>query len=186
MSEYHPHRMKPLPSVEYLKERLVYRDGMLFWQKRPRGDFRTQRACSVWNARYGGKRAGCPMTNGYRLICLNEAKFLEHRVIFHMVKEPLTQFDYVDHRDTDHTNNHDDNLRKCTHAQNLKNQPARQNALPKHVCWSKRERKYKVGIRSDGVHHFIGTFADLGDAARAAEEASKRLHGEFRNTVVPV
>lgn len=121
------------------------------------------------------------MTNGYRMVAILDTKFLESRLIFHMMIRPLVGRETVDHRDQDHSNNRHNNLRACSHARNLLNQPGRRSpdGLPKHVHWSKRERKYKVSMRADGARHFIGTFSELADAAAAAADARSRLHGEF-------
>lgn len=179
------HDMKPLPPIEYLRECLEYRDGKLVWLERPEHHpFKDARMRNVWNGTYAGKQAGSEMANGYRLISLDNAKFLEHRIIYHMMRGPLDPSKFIDHIDYDHTNNRIENLRPCSHAENLMNQPGRLSkygVLPKHVRWSKNERKFKVCMRANGSVHHIGTFETIDAAEAAAAKARQRLHGEFQN-----
>lgn len=172
---------RSIPSAEFLHQRFAYCDGMLFWKARPLSDFRTKRAASSWNARYAGTRAGSPMSNGYRMIAILNTKFLEHRIIFQMMIRPLSHKERVDHVDQDFTNNRHQNLRACSHAQNLMNQPGRRSSacMPKHVYWSAREKKFKVAMRAKGIKHNIGTFKTLEEARSAAEAARMVLHGEY-------
>lgn len=175
-------RRRALPPREFVASILIYRDGCLFWRVRPSSHFKTLRTANVWNGTWAGKRAGSPMLNGYRMISIDGVKFLEHRLICHLMNGVVGVSDEVDHIDHDHTNNHAENLRACTHAQNSMNQPGRQQKygpLPRHVHWSARERKFKVTLRANGAVHFIGTFADLSQADAAARAARKRLHGEY-------
>lgn len=174
---------RPLPSRHYLAECFTYCAGALLWKKRPRHHFATPRAMKSFNAARAGSRAGAPMRNGYRVVSIGGVKFLEHRVIFHMLvglHDAMT----VDHIDLDFSNNRITNLRCCSHAENLMNLPRRdriagRDHLPKHVYWSKREKKYKVGLRARGRRVHVGTFATLEQASAAAARARKELHGEF-------
>lgn len=175
-----------LPSPEWLRDRLEYRDGGLFWKRRPLEDFASRRTHKGWNTSFAGKRAGSPMSNGYRMVAILGTKFLEHRIIFHMEVRAIQPGETVDHEDQDHTRNDPGNVRACTHAQNLMNQPGRRpgSSLPKHVYWSALEKRYKVQMRANGKVHFIGTFTDLTEASFAASEARSRLHGEFADNRV--
>ena len=174
---------KPMPERRELERLLTFRDGRLYWRRRDRRDFSSDRAMNIWNSRYAGSVAGGAMSNGYRLISIGNSKYLEHRIIFHMIVRDLLPAECVDHIDLDQTNNSPTNLRACTHAQNLMNQPGRRphGSLPKHVSWSKRERKFKVGFRANGKQHHIGTFATVAEADEAARAARAALHGEFSN-----
>ena len=174
-------KFRPLPAPEWLRDRLEYRGGMLFWKQRPISDFFDERAFKIWNSQNANRRAGSSMSNGYRMVSMLGTKFLEHRIIFQMEKRALRAGETVDHSDQNHVRNEVDNFRGCTHAQNLMNQPGRRpgSALPKHVYWSKREQRYKVAMRANGSVHNIGTYSDLEIASAAAKEARDRLHGEF-------
>lgn len=176
---------KPLPDASYLRECLEYRaDGTLHWLWRSELHFKSKRSYATWNATYAGKRAGSPMKNGYRLISLDEVKFLEHRIIYAIEHGTIPNGCSIDHIDHNHRNNCIENLRACSHAENLWNQPPRGRThngivLPTHVVWNKLEKKYKVEVRVKNRRVFVGTFALLDDAARAATEAAAKLRGEF-------
>lgn len=174
---------KPMPDRGYLHECLRYEDGRLFWRNRPEHHFRSHKAWAIALATASGRRAGSPMRNGYRLIHLDGQKYLEHRLIYHMLISPLEEQQRVDHIDHDHTNNRWQNLRACSHAENAMNQPGRPSkyGTPKGVHWSVREQKYKVAMRAGGKVHFVGTFATLEAASDAAHAARLRLHGQFAN-----
>lgn len=181
MTRRSTHDIKPLPPMELLRSIFHYkRNGQLFWKRRTVG-FASNRACSIWNSRFVGMRAGYRMQTGYRLITVNNVRYLEHRIIYHLLRGPLSSKDYVDHLDYNAANNKISNLRKCSHAQNLMNQPGRsRKGLPKHVTWSNLEQKYKVKIRSHGAIYNLGTFAILDHAIKAAERGAAELHGAFR------
>ena len=174
---------KPMPERSELERLLTFRDGRLYWLPRGRKDFRSDRAMKSWNSRYAGAVAGGIMSNGYRLISIGNSKYLEHRIIFHMLVRDLHPEECIDHIDLDISNNSIGNLRACTHAQNLMNQPGRRplGSLPKHVFWSKREQKFKVGFRANGKRHHVGTFGTAAEADEAARAARAVLHGEFAN-----
>lgn len=87
----------------------------------------------------------------------------------------------VDHINSNRLDNRRENLRLCSHAENMRNRN-------KHRCG----RKYK-GVKPDGNKFtskitargqtlWLGTFATDIEAARAYDEAAIRLHGEFAKT----
>ena len=169
-------RRRALPSPAELERLFRYEDGCLYW--RPREE--TSGRVRYWNSRFAGQRAGGVQPNGYRAVCVENVRFLEHRLIYQMILGPVPAEAEIDHRDTDRLNNRIENLRACLHAQNAMNSGARgARELPKHVYWSTLERRYKVQLRANGSTHHIGTFLSLDEASAAAAEARARLHGEF-------
>lgn len=87
----------------------------------------------------------------------------------------------VDHKDTDGLNNTKANLRLATASDNACNVrlSTRNRSGRKGVSWSAQKGRWQVHICRHGVRRNLGLFCDLEEAARAYEEASKRLHGEF-------
>ena len=94
--------------------------------------------------------------------------------------------DYGDRREADHINhnildNRQDNLRICTHQQNMMNQKSRLNASSrfKGVYWDKQHNKWRVAIRIDGHKKYLGLFDIEELAALTYDMVAIREHGEF-------
>jgi hypothetical protein len=87
----------------------------------------------------------------------------------------------VDHINGNGLDNRRCNLRPCTNSQNLCNRGRTRNNTSgyKGVSWDKRAHKWEASIGVDGKHKHLGRFDSREDAARAYNEAAKRLHGNF-------
>ena len=88
----------------------------------------------------------------------------------------------VDHRNGDGLFNCKENLRLCTHQQNMHNRqhPSKNNQLGvKGVYWNKREKKFKTQIRINRKLLHLGYFNVLGDADSAYRIAEEKYFGEF-------
>lgn len=84
----------------------------------------------------------------------------------------------VDHINHDTLDNRKENLRVCTHRQNM------QNLLPDHytskfpgVCWMSFNSKWQATILLNGKRKYLGQFDDEREAAKAYE-AAVRATGE--------
>jgi hypothetical protein len=95
--------------------------------------------------------------------------------------------------ETDHINrnkldNRRGNLRRATHSQNMCNRVVK-SRLPKSgyrgVVWRVARGKWSACINVKRKEHFLGYFADKEDAARAYDDAARRLHGEFARLNFP-
>lgn len=87
----------------------------------------------------------------------------------------------VDHKNHDTLDNRRGNLRRCTTSQNHYNRakaPSNKSGF-KGVCWSKEMHKWVVQIKVAKKNTVVGYFTSVEDAARAYDEAAKKLHGEF-------
>lgn len=87
---------------------------------------------------------------------------------------------------TDHINgngldNRRENLRICTHAENMRNSRPHSNNTSgfKGVAWNKRESKWVAHIRLNRKRIHLGYFDTAEAAATAYEKAARELHGEF-------
>jgi hypothetical protein len=87
-----------------------------------------------------------------------------------------------DHINRNKFDNRRENLRACKHEENLRNRPKMGRVRTSKyvgVCKS-GTRSWKAKICFKGEHHYLGNrFSTEESAARAYDEAAKRLHGEF-------
>jgi len=91
----------------------------------------------------------------------------------------------VDHVDGDGLNNTRANLRVCTRSQNEANKGCRgrnTSSRFKGICWSDRHQNWRAVIHKDGKQHYIGTYKDEEEAARAYDIAAIKVFGAFAKT----
>lgn len=119
--------------------------------------------------RFTGKPAGRLTGEGYYQTSIQYTPLLNHRIIWFLRhgKWPAGQ---VDHIDGVRTNNHPDNLRDVTHAENLQNQ------LVKGYAWVARRQKWWAQISVDGKRRHIGYFTNEEDARAAYLAAKAKYH----------
>lgn len=92
-----------------------------------------------------------------------------------------------DHKNHNTLDNRRNNLRKCTHALNMRNQKlyAGNSSGYKGAGWHKRIKKWQSRIRVDGKLISLGYFHSKQDAARAYDCAAKKYFGEFAHLNFP-
>lgn len=90
----------------------------------------------------------------------------------------------VDHINGDPRDNRRANLRICTANQNSYNRRA-YGRWPYKGLNQTASGRWKAEVRAEGRRHHVGTFATAEEAARAYDEAAKRLHGEFARLNFP-
>ncbi len=78
----------------------------------------------------------------------------------------------IDHIDGDGHNNRINNLRACTHQQNICNRKPTKG-------YTKRYGKYEAQIKHNGKTIYIGMYKTEAEARRAYLEKAKELFGEF-------
>lgn len=94
----------------------------------------------------------------------------------------------VDHIDGDGLNNLIENLRFCSHAQNIQNSPKKCNNTSGHkgVAFSRAAGRWQAQITVRGRQMYLGLFDTAIDAAVAYDNAATELHGEFARLNFPV
>lgn len=88
----------------------------------------------------------------------------------------------VDHINGDTFDNRRSNLRICSVAENARNKRCRRSDSGFiGVNRDKRSKvtKYHAAVIVDRKKHYIGTFTDPVEAAKARDELAKKLHGQF-------
>ena len=98
----------------------------------------------------------------------------------------------VDHINLDKLDNRRENLRVCSAFENSRNigkrRPAEGSAHTsdfKGVHWCKSTLKFRAYLYRAGERHFLGVYSDQVDAARAYDDAAKRLFGSFARLNFP-
>lgn len=87
----------------------------------------------------------------------------------------------VDHKDGNGLNNTRDNLRLCTHAQNMCNRKPQSGGASKYkgVHFYPRRNKWGAEIKLNKKRIWLGRFNNELDAAHAYDAKARELHGEF-------
>lgn len=103
-------------------------------------------------------------------------KIYLHRLI---MNNPIN--DRVDHIDGNRLDCRRENLRICTHSQNLMNRGKNSNNTSgfKNIIFDKARNKWKVGIKINYKSHYLGRFKDIKDALIAQRCGEKKYFGEF-------
>lgn len=111
-----------------------------------------------------------------------------HRVILGLNSTDKSSADHIDHNGL---NNQRSNLRKCTHAENMRNKSSQKNSTSKYLGVNKSTMKkgervnvyWRADIRVDGKPKFLGYFPFTKEgevcAAIVRNEAAIKYHGEF-------
>ena len=80
---------------------------------------------------------------------------------------------YPDHLDGNGLNNCKDNLRNCTHRENLQNRHENATSAYPGVSWNKDKEKWHAAVRVNGKKRHLGYFDVELDAAIAYREACR-------------
>lgn len=101
-----------------------------------------------------------------------------HRRVLNLDKDDKR---VVDHINGDQLDNRKENLRVCTHAQNLCNTKLYKNNKSgyKGVCWNKRKVAWTAQIYKNRKCFVLGSFDDPELAYAVYVAAADRIHGAF-------
>jgi hypothetical protein len=144
-----------------------YADGALYW-KNP----------SKHNSYLVGKKAGTVNgPRGYRQVRIKGRIYMEHRVIYLMLKGVLPEV--VDHVNGDPGDNRIENLRACTQQQNMLNSKGWGKSGIKGVTRASRRSTWQAQMVVDGKQRCLGNFKTLEEAASVVKQAREKHHGEF-------
>jgi hypothetical protein len=143
-----------------VKSLFNYKDGELFWKK-------------------NNKKAGSLKPTGYTVIEVNNKNMMAHRLIWMYHYGRVDNF--IDHIDSNKSNNKIENLRLATKSQNCYNKKI--NPLNTTGCKGVRLRKdsgkYEARVTYNKKQIILGSFEDLELADLVAKEARNKYHKEF-------
>lgn len=161
---------KKLPALESLNDLLSYdpETGVFRWKK------------STSNRVKVGDIAGTAQNQGYRVIKIDGSKYLAHRLAWkmHYGNDPK---DYIDHINGIKNDNRIQNLRECTHAENLRNRGKNKNNKSGYKGVYLIGSKYKAQIGLIGKITYLGLYDTAEEAHKAYKKAAKYYHGYFYN-----
>lgn len=137
-------------------------------------------ASKTWNTKYAGKLAGYINKIGYRCICINNGRYLAHRLIWILVTGRWPQ-KLIDHINGDRADNRWSNLREATFSENGFNAPPRKNNSTgiTGVSWYSNLNCYVAKIYINRKSKHLGCYDSLEEAAEARRRAERKLHGKF-------
>ena len=153
---------------EYVQSLFDYHeDGYLLWKTTGKGIAKNRIAGSL------------DKSKGYFSVMIDGKNYYVHRVIFLIHYGYLPK--YIDHKDTNRSNNKVDNLREATSTQNKGNAYKKRNNTSgfKGVSWSKPSNKWQAAITQNSRPVHLGVFSDKISAAKAYNEAALKYFGEF-------
>ena len=140
--------------------------GEFTWAKK-------RRRCSI------GKKAGCTMKNGYRVIRIDDALYLAHRLAWFYVTGnwPANQIDHINGVRDD---NRFSNLREATNLQNAHNRKYNRNKSGFQGV-RKENSKWLAEIKINYKAVRLGLF-NTPEEAHCAYLIAKRQHHPFGNS----
>lgn len=105
------------------------------------------------------------------------------RVYMHRLLAGAGRGEVVDHVNRNGLDNRRKNLRLVTRGQNKLNSPLPKNNKSgfRGVTFDAKKNRWRAFIGYGGALHYLGSFENVEDAARAYDEAATLHHGEFAN-----
>jgi len=135
---------------------------------------------SKWHAHFDG-------TNWYAMRNISVAKgqravLAMHRAILNPPSN--LRVDHINHNGLD---NRRENIRICTHPENMQNQRKIRGTSSKYkgTSWNKRIGKWQAYVQPNGVRLHLGYFSTEEEAAAAYDTAAIQYYGEFANLNLP-
>ena len=162
---------------EELSRYLDFIDGVFYWKECARRSI------------VAGQRAGYTRDDGYHIIAINGKDYYTHKLVYLLHTGIYPK--YLDHRDTDPTNNDISNLRIATHRQNMHNQKlsVKNTSGHKGICFVNKRNYFLASIKKADkkyqktfhIEAYINKESALQAAINWVTNLRVELHGEFAN-----
>ncbi len=165
------------PSQDYLKSIFTYckETGILIRKPRPREHFSSDRTFLMYNNMYAGKEVSARNELGYVIAIINKRQYKAHRIAWIIEFGDIGEY-FIDHINGDASDNRIENLRLCTHCENLRNMKKKETDLPLGIYFDKSRGAYKasVGLGEKGKSIFK-RFKSVDDAVLWRDSMTKEL-----------
>jgi hypothetical protein len=160
---------RALPSKAELTRLFSYSfvEGALFWKERTSPKAKLSMP------------AGYTDPEGYKVITIAGISYRRHRLVWAYFHNDPGDLE-IDHVNRIKGDDRIENLRQASRRQNSYNTiySTNKSGCP-GVCWHKRDKRWRVSIRKNGVNFHLGYFSDIEKAKQAYRKASLKLHQEF-------
>lgn len=134
--------------------------------------------------RVAGERSDRTFRSAYRVVSIGGHLFNAHRVIWAIANGRDTK-NYIDHKNGNKDDNRLENLRECTHAQNMRNKRSYSNNTSGSCGVHKRKDngKWRAFVSVSGKRTNLGQFETFEEADVAAKRGRIEKHQEFARAV---
>ena len=182
-------KINQLPSLEYLNECFELdptSPSYLKWKKdRPLYHFNSALSYKTWKNKISGSQIDLLDKDNYyivfsRTIGNKNIRYKVHRIVYAIFNNENCLNDYyIDHIDSNRSNNDPKNLRIATASQNLLNRGKQKNNTSGHKNIYIHRNKYACKIQINTKEVYIGAFDTIEEAIEKRDAEGKKLIGEF-------
>jgi hypothetical protein len=165
-------KAEQLVSMEYVKECVALKDGLLYWKRRPAEHFKRKQKDRAETL------AGTVTAQGYTRVCIaKDGKrhyLLAHRIIW-MLHHGAWPTQIIDHINRNPSDNRIENLRDVANDENLRNNGNANGTGLKGAHRLKRggSNPFVAHITLDGIQRYLGVFSTAEEAHQAHLNAAR-------------
>lgn len=144
-----------------LEDAFKYSKGKLYWKYSPKYDV------------FVGAEAGSLRSDGYWEICLENIRYLRHRVIYYLHTGEWPKL--IDHKDRDINNDKFENLRAASRSLNGHNSTVSTGVVPYRGVSLNNYGNFVTYIKINRKRKYLGTFKSAEEASQVYETARQEV-----------